>query len=121
MNREKFIGELKELMCNADWHRQYFAERSRKYHRIDFWIKSSIGFVSLTGAVLVGNSKFGSFGGIIAGFGAFLIANVLPNFKWDSIVNGFKEEQEEWTRIHQGYEALLRNAEISDKDEILIQ
>ena len=52
MNSENFIAEIKELRCIADWHKRYYADRSRKYHQMDYWLKSLIGFLALSGIVL---------------------------------------------------------------------
>jgi hypothetical protein len=121
MNPEKFLYELKELRCHADWHKRYFNERSRKYQRIDYWLKSLIGVAALGGAGLCGVKELRIIGAFIAGACAVIMANVLPNFKWDAIVAGFKDEQENWIKIHQGYEDLIRVMEISDRGEILLQ
>ena len=121
MNQEKFSVELKQLICHSDWMARYFAEQCRKYHRIDYWGKSGLGAVALIGTALLGNATWAWLGGFMAGGCAFVLGNVIPNFKWDKIVEGFKEEQEAWTRIQQGYEDLLRVSEISDKGEILLQ
>jgi hypothetical protein len=56
---------------------------------------------------------------ILSGGCAFIIANLIPIFKWDSIVSGFKEVEKDWTRIYKGYEEILSFYEISNKDEIL--
>jgi hypothetical protein len=119
MNHDEFIDKLKKLVCYADWHHRYYMARARKYNRFDYWIKSSLGFIAAIGAVLSSAEKFRIFGAILAGGCAFLLGSVLPNFRWDAIVSGLKEEQEEWTRIFQGYEGLLNMAQISDRDEML--
>ncbi len=121
MNQQKFGAELRELICRSDWMERYFAEQARKYHRIDYWGKSALGLLGLVGAALLGNTKWAWLGGLFAGGCAFVIGTVIPNFKWDSIVGGFKNEREAWTRIRQGYEDLLRVSEMSDKGEILLQ
>src|SRR5438874_1843854 len=81
--------------------------------------------VPLTGSptviLLVPEGTKGCDGACLAGAGAFILASVLPNFHWDSIISGFKDEQEEWTRIFQGYEGLLRMAQILERDEMLAQ
>jgi|NGEPerStandDraft_6_1074524.scaffolds.fasta_scaffold08214_3 hypothetical protein len=121
MNQEQFVVELKQLRCNADLHRRYYAEQTRKYSRIDYWLKSGIGFFALVGVVLVGVPETRIYGALLASGCAFFMSNVLPNFKWDSIVAGFVSEEQEWTKIFYGYEDLIRVAEISERGEILIQ
>ena len=76
---------------------------------------------AIIGAVMTGSSDYRILGASLAGGCAFLLASVLPNFRWDTIVSGLKDEQEEWTRIFQGYEGLLNMAQISDRDEMLAQ
>jgi len=121
MNQEQFLVEIKQLRCHADWHRRYYAERTRKYNRIDYWLKSGVGFFALAGVVLAGMPQTRLYGAILASGCAFFMANVLPNFKWDSIVSVFDDEEKEWTKIFYGYEDLIRVAEISEKGEILLQ
>lgn len=118
---DKFTCELKELVCHADWLKRYFSEQSRKYHKRDYWLKSGLGALALSGIVVGGITDWKLIGTLMSGVSAFIMANVLPNFKWDSIILGFKEEQEDWTRIHHGYEDLLRVAENATKDEMLFQ
>jgi len=121
MNHQEFEAKLKELVCLSDWHFRYYTRRSRKYKRIDYWLKSLLGLVATIGAVMAGGDYCRIFGAVLAGTCAFILGSVLPNFHWDSIVSGLKEEQEEWTRIFQGYEGLLRIFKISDRDEMLAQ
>src|ERR1035437_6719621 len=99
MNHEEFICELKNMVCHADWHKRYYTKRARKYKRIDNWLKSSLGLVSIIGAIMAGSDHLRVLGAFMAGGCAFLLATVLPNFRWDAIVTGLKEEQAEWTRI----------------------
>ncbi len=121
MNHEQFISKLKEMVCLSDWHKRYYTRRARKYKRIDNWLKSFLGAVSIIGAVMAGSNHFRVFGAALAGGCAFLLASVLPNFRWDAIVSGLKEEQEEWTRIYHGYDGLLNISQILDRDEMLTQ
>ena len=121
MNHNEFLDNLKKLVCYADWHHRYYTQRARKYKRIDFWLKSSLGLIAIAGAVMTGNNDLRVFGASLAGGCAFLLASILPNFRWEIIVSGLKEEQEEWTRIFQGYEGLLNMAQILDRDEMLAQ
>lgn len=121
MDSAKFLSEVKERRCASDWHERYFTRQARKYHRIDYWLKSIIGLLGLLGAALVGNNSFSALGGVISGGCAFVLGVILPNFGWDKIVHGFEQEQEAWTRIRQGYENILRLAEMSDRGEILLQ
>jgi hypothetical protein len=119
MNHDEFAAKLKELVCYADWHHRYYTQRARKYKRFDYWLKTSLGLISIFGAVMAGSDHFRVVGAILAGSGAFILATVLPNFRWDAIVLGLKEEQAEWTRVFQGYDGLLNLTKISDRDEIL--
>jgi hypothetical protein len=119
MNQPEFLVELKELRCHADWHKRYYSERSRKYHRIDYWLKSGVGLFALIGAVLVGFEETRLLGALVASGCAFCMANVLPNFKWDAIISGFDDEEQDWIRIFNGYADLIRVTEIADKGEIL--
>jgi hypothetical protein len=121
MNQEKFVVEIKQLIVQADWHRRYATAQSRKYHRIDYWAKMLVGMVSLVGAALLGNANWKWLGGIMAGVGAFILGNIVPLVKWEAIVSGLKQEQEDWTKIFHSAESLLRISEISDKGEILLQ
>lgn len=121
MDKTKFSDELKAFIMQSDFMERYFSEQSRKYHRIDYWIKTGLGLAGLFGTALLGNSHFSGIGGILAGITSFLLGIVLPKINWDKIVSGFADEQEAWTRIHHGYEDLLRNSEISDIGEILLQ
>jgi hypothetical protein len=68
---------------------------------------------------MAGSNHYRVLGASLAGGCAFLLATVLPNFRWDSIVSGLKEEQEEWTRIFQGYDGVLNLTAISNRDEML--
>ena len=119
MNRDEFSAKLKELVCVADWHHRYYTQRARKYKRIDYWVRSILGALATVGAVLAGTSAYRVLGACLAGGSAFLLGNILPNFKWDSIVTGLKEEREEWARIFQGYEGLLHMSQIMDRGEML--
>ena len=121
MNSEKFLGELKEKICFADWHKRYYQNRARKYHRIDYWLKAGLGVGALAAAVISGFSAWRTTGALIAGGCAFIMANLLPILKWDDIVSGFKAEEAEWIRIFKGYEGILSYYEISNRDEILVQ
>ncbi|MEO7299223.1 MAG: hypothetical protein ABI042_11685 [Verrucomicrobiota bacterium] len=121
MNHEEFRAKLKEQICYSDWHHRYYTCRARKYKRIDYWLKSLLGLISIIGALMAGTDNFRVAGAIMAGLCAFLLATVLPNFRWETIVSGLKEEQEEWTRIFQGYEGLERMDKIFDRDEMIAQ
>jgi hypothetical protein len=121
MNLEQFIAKLKEMVCFSDWHKRYYTKRARKYKRIDYWMKCLLGFAAVVGALMAGSNHFRVFGAFLAGGCAFLLSSILPNFRWDNIVSGLKDEQEEWTRIFQGYEGLLRMAQILERDEMLAQ
>ena len=119
MNHDEFIAKLKELVCYADWHQRYYTKRARKYKRIDYWLKTLLGLVAVIGALMAGIDHSRVAGAFLAGGCAFVLASVLPNFRWDAIVSGLKDEQEEWTRIFQGYDGLLSMTKISDRDEML--
>jgi hypothetical protein len=121
MNRDEFNAKLKELVCYADWHHRYYTQKARKYKRIDYWIKTLLGLIAVIGAFLTGTTRFRFLGACMAGGCAFILANILPNFRWDTIVSGFKDEQEEWTRIFHGYDGLLSMSQILDRDEMLAQ
>ena len=121
MNQEKFIVQAKDKRCFADWHSRYYAKQARKYHRIDYWMKSIIGVLALAGAIMTGFPEWRLAGAFLAAACAIIISNILPNFKWDDTVSGFKAEEEEWTRIFKGYEAVVSFTEISDRGEILLQ
>jgi hypothetical protein len=121
MNQEQFIAKLKEMVCLADWEMRYFTKQAGRFKRIDYWLKSLLGLVAIIGAVMTGSSDYRILGASLAGGCAFLLASVLPNFRWDTIISGLKDEQEEWTRIFQGYEGLLNMSQISDRDEMLAQ
>jgi len=119
MEHDEFLAKLKELICYADWHHRYYTQRARKYKRIDYWLKTILGLIAVLGALMAGTDHYRVLGASLAGGCAFLLASVLPNFRWDAIVSGLKEEQEEWTRIFQGYDGVLNMMKISDRDEIL--
>jgi hypothetical protein len=119
MNHDEFIAKLKEMVCYADWHHRYYTRRARKYKRIDYWLKTLLGLIAVIGALMAGSDHYRVLGAILAGGCAFVLANVLPNFRWDAIISGLKNEQEEWTRIFHGYDGLLNMTKISDRDEML--
>ena len=113
MNQESFLGELKQARCTANWHMRYYQELARRYHRLDYWMKSLLGLFALCGAVLAGIPEYRLIGAWLAGGCAFVMANVLPIFKWETIVSGLKAEEGDWTRIFQGYEEILSFNQIS--------
>lgn len=119
MNRDEFAAKLKEMVCLADWHHRYYTRRAGKYKRIDYWIRATLGALATCGAVLVGTSKYRELGAVLAGGSAFVLGTLLPNFRWDSIVSGLKDEQEDWARILQGYEGLTNMSNILDRGEML--
>ncbi|MGA2246429.1 MAG: hypothetical protein ABSH48_15650 [Verrucomicrobiota bacterium] len=121
MNHDEFIAKLKELLCYADWHHRYYTQRARKYKRIDYWIRTLLGLIAVVGASMAGSDHFRVVGAFLAGGCAFALASVLPNFRWDAIVSGLKEEQDERTRIFQGYDDILNMTKILDRDEMLLQ
>lgn len=121
MNHDEFISKLKDSICVADLHRRFFTKRAEKYNQYDYRIKTSLGLVAVVGAVMAGTNHLRVLGAALAGGGAFILSSILPNFKWDSIVSGFKDEQEEWTRIFQGYEGLLHMYQILERDEMIAQ
>jgi len=121
MNHEEFLVELKKMVAHSDWHRRYYTKRARKYKRIDYWLKSTIGLIAIFGAVCAGTDYLRVFGAMLAAGSAFLLASILPNFRWDAIVSGLKDEQEEWMRIYQGYEGLLNMSKVLNRDEMLLQ
>jgi hypothetical protein len=121
MNPESFLVELKELHRNADWHRRYHGEQARRYCRIDYWMRVILGIGALVGAGLSTNEDLRIAGAILAGACGFIIANVLPLFKWDEIISGLNEAENEWTRIFKGYANVLSFFEISDRGEMLVQ
>jgi len=108
MNHDEFVAKLKEMVCYSDWHKRYYTARARKYKRFDYWLKALLGLVAVVGAAMAGSNNFRVVGALLAGGCAFILGTVLPNFRWDSIVSGLKDEQEEWTRIFQGYDGVLR-------------
>jgi len=119
MNREKMIEDVKELLCHADWHKRYFSHMFRRFSTIDYWMRVILALTSLTGVSLAA-TQYHLLGTFLAAGAAFLVANVLPILKWDTILTGFREEQETWTRIYHGYDNLLRNMEVAERDELLI-
>lgn len=121
MNHEEFLVELKKMVGHSDWHRRYYTKRARKFKRIDYWMKSILGLIAIFGAVMAGTAELRVLGAIMAGVTAFFLASILPNFRWDTIVSGLKDEQEEWTRIFQGYEGLLNMSKVLNRDEMLVQ
>ena len=121
MNRDEFITKLKNSICIADLHKRYFTKRAEKYNRIDYRIKSPLGLVAVAGAVMAGTNHFRILGAALAGGCAFVLSNIMPIFRWDTFVSGFKDEQEEWTRIFQGFEGLLDMTQILERDEMLAQ
>jgi hypothetical protein len=121
VDQDKFINELKQLICEADYHKRYFSKQSRKYHRVDYWLRSVLGLIALLGIFVSGFTDWRLIGTLISGLSAFVLANVLPAFKWDSILLAFRDEQDDWTRIHHGYEDLLRVSKLAGRDEILLQ
>jgi len=121
MNHDEFICELKDRVCHSDWHKRYYAKRARKFNSRDYWLKAMIGIIAAIGALMAGTNHFRVFGACVAGLCGFVLGSILPNFKWDSIVSGINEEREEWTRIFQGYEGVLRMWQILDRDEMIGQ
>ena len=121
MNQEKFLVELKQLHITADFHRRYYAEQSTTYHRLDYWLKSIVGLVALAGSIMAGFPDLRMYGAFLAGACAILVSYILPRFKWDDIISGFKDDEQEWMRIFKGYEDIISFTEISDRGEILVQ
>jgi hypothetical protein len=121
MNHAEFIAKLKDSICVSDLHRRFFTKRAEKYNQYDYRIKTSLGLIAVAGAVMAGTNHLRVFGAALAGGCAFILSSILPNFKWDSIVSGFKNEQEEWTRIFQGYDGLLHMYQILERDEMIAQ
>lgn len=121
MNHEEFITKLKDSICVADWHKRYFTKRAGKYCQIDDKIKSSLGFIAIIGAIMAGTNHFRVIGAFLSGGCAFALSKFLPNFSWDVKVSGFKAEQDEWTRIFQGYEGLYHMYQILERDEMITQ
>ena len=71
---------------------------------------------------MAGSNEWRTVGALLSGGCALIMANLLPILKWDSIVSGFRKEEETWTRIFKGYEDVINLLEIADnKDEILLQ
>lgn len=121
MNHEEFICELKDMVCRSDLHKRYYAKRARKFNSRDYWLKGVLGVIAAIGALMAGTDHFRVVGACVAGLCAFALGSILPNFKWDSIVSGINDEREEWTRIFQGYEGVLRMSQILDRDEMIAQ
>ncbi|HEX3718049.1 MAG TPA: hypothetical protein VH595_08780 [Verrucomicrobiae bacterium] len=121
MNQEAFLGELKQACCTADWQLRYYQALARRYTRIDYWLKAFLGLSALCGAVVAGTPEYRLTGACIAGGSAFVLANVLPIFKWDTIVYGLRAEEQDWTRIFQGYEEIISFNQISNREEMLVQ
>jgi len=121
MNQEKFLVNAKEKLCFSDWHKRYYARQARKYNRADYWMKAIIGVLALVGAIMTGFPDWRMPGAFLAAACAIVVSNLLPRFKWDETVSGFKEEEEEWMRIFKGYEDVISFTEISDRGEILLQ
>jgi len=121
MNQEPFLSELKQSCCTADWQMRYYQALARRFNRIDYWVKSLLGLFAICGAVLAGTPDYRLLGAYIAGGCAFLLANVLPIFKWDTIVSGLRAEEQDWTRIFQGYEEIISFNQISNREEMLVQ
>jgi len=121
MNQEKFLVKAKEKLCFSDWHKRYYARQARKYHWLDYWLKFTIGLLALAGAIMAAFPDWREFGAFLAAACAIIISNLLPRFKWDEMVLGFKAEEETWTRIFKGYEEVIGFTEISDRGEILLQ
>lgn len=123
MDYDKFKKELNELICCSDWHKRYFSEQARRFSRRDHYLKVLIALTALLGVLLSGSGieELRFLGAVLAGLAALTMTHILPIFKWDLMISDLKEEQEEWTRIHHGYEDLLRVAEMAEKNEILFQ
>ena len=121
MNHEQFLVELKERERFADCHSRYYADRATLYNRVDYWTRGCIGVIALVGVGLTGLENWREIGAIMAGGCAIITTSLFPLFKWDSIVNGFNDSENEWTRIHKGYENVFSYYNISDKAEILVQ
>jgi hypothetical protein len=121
MNHEEFICELKNMVCHSDKHKRYYTKRSRKFNRWDYWLKGSLGTIAGIGALMAATDHWRVAGACVAGACSFALGSFLPNFKWEPIVSGINEEREEWTRIFQGYEGLLRMSQILERDEMLSQ
>ena len=60
------------------------------------------------------------FGAILSATCSLILGAVLPNFKWDSILRGWKEELSEWTTILQGYQGIHDMSKIQNRDEMLL-
>ena len=121
MNDAQFIAKLKELVCQSDWHHRYYTQRARKYKRYDYWLRTSLGILAAAGAVFAGTSKYRVVGAVVAGAAAFTVGTVLPNYRWEGIISGLKQEQEDWTRIFQGYDGVLGMSQILNRDEMLLK
>jgi hypothetical protein len=119
MNHTEFESKLKEMVCLSDWHFRYYSRQCRKYKRFDYWIKSCIGLVAVIGAGMAGSDHYRILGATISGVCAVILSRVLTNFRWDEIVSGLENERQEWTRIFQGYDGLLRISKVLDRDEML--
>lgn len=121
VNHEEFIVEVKRLVCHSDWHRRYYSKRAHKYHWIDAWIKATLGVLGVVGAGLAGNGRFPLIGAILAGGCAFVLGTILPNFKWNDIVSGLKNEEQEWAAIFTSYERVRDITILHSKTEIVAQ
>jgi hypothetical protein len=121
MNQAEFESKLKQMVCLSDWHFRYYSQRSRKWKWIDYWVKSSLGVLAIIGALMTSNDNLRVFGAVLAGVCSFVLATLLPNFHWDSIVSGINDEREEWTRIYQGYYDLYQMSKTLDRNEMLLQ
>ena len=121
MNHPEFIAKLKDSICVADWHKRYYTKQAGKYCKIDDRIKSSLGLIAIIGAIMAGTNYFRVFGACLSGGCAFILSKFLPNYSWDAKVSGFKSEQDEWTRIFQGFEGLFHMYQILERDEMITQ
>lgn len=121
MNQEQFLVELKERQRLADCHRRYYADRAKTFNRADYWLRGIIGVTALIGVGLSSNKDWREVGAMIAGGCAVVTTSLFPLFKWDSIVTGFNDAEDEWMRIFNGYNNVLSYFNISDRGEILVQ
>src|SRR6267154_583128 len=104
MEHKEFIAEIKRLICHSDYHWRYYTIRANIFHWRDVWIKGPLGVIGVIGALMAGSGRFPLTGAALAGGCAFILGTVLPNFKWDTIVSGLKDEEQEWATILLSYQ-----------------
>jgi len=121
MNHEEFEAKLKEMIWTADWHQRYYKKLAARWDRRDYWLKATLGTLSIAGAAMVSSGHASVYGAWLAAGSAAVLGALLPNYKWDAMISGLKDERDEWIRIFQGYEGLQSMFKILERDEMLTQ